>query len=108
MTAHSAKDKVPEHELQQALAGPLRNWTRSGNMLERSFAFKDFKQALEFVNAVGEQAERMGHHPDIDIRYNKVKLMLTSHDAGGITTRDLTLAGQCDQLAQRHSGGKTG
>jgi 4a-hydroxytetrahydrobiopterin dehydratase len=54
--------------------------------------FADFREAMSFVNSVAAVAERAGHHPDIDIRYNKVKLALASHDAGGITEKDFSLA----------------
>ena len=53
---------------------------------------------MDFVNAVAEQAERAGHHPDIDIRYNKVRLALISHDAGGLTPRDFDLASSIDAI----------
>jgi 4a-hydroxytetrahydrobiopterin dehydratase len=94
-----ATDKVDERELQTALVNRLRHWRQSGQTLHRTFELPDFKTALDFVNRVGEKAEDIQHHPDIDIRYNKVTLMLTSHDAGGITRRDLTLAGYIDELA---------
>jgi 4a-hydroxytetrahydrobiopterin dehydratase len=64
----------------------------SGQNLEQSFEFADFVGAMRFVNSVAEAAERAGHHPDIDIRYNKVLLSLSSHDSGGITERDTALA----------------
>jgi 4a-hydroxytetrahydrobiopterin dehydratase len=67
--------------------------------ITRTFAFNDFPEALRFVNAVGQAAEEAGHHPDIDIRWNKVILSLTTHDAGGLTILDFDLAARCDQLA---------
>jgi 4a-hydroxytetrahydrobiopterin dehydratase len=70
----------------------LSGWKLEGTEIVREFSFPDFVQALRFVNAVGEKAEAAGHHPDIDIRYNKVKLALVSHDAGGLTERDFNLA----------------
>ena len=63
----------------------------------RTFKFDDFVAALDFVNRVGKLAEKAGHHPDIDIRYNKVRLALISHDAGGLTNKDFELAGQTDK-----------
>jgi 4a-hydroxytetrahydrobiopterin dehydratase len=66
--------------------------------LTRSFTFKDFAAALAFVNRVGEQAEAAGHHPDIDIRYNRVRLGLVSHDAGGLTAKDFELASAVNKL----------
>jgi 4a-hydroxytetrahydrobiopterin dehydratase len=67
--------------------------------LTRTFTFADFRAALGFVNRVGELAEAAGHHPDIDIRYNKVRLGLVTHDSGGITAKDFDLAGKIDQAA---------
>jgi 4a-hydroxytetrahydrobiopterin dehydratase len=100
-------DKVDDHELQNVLAHSLRGWSKSGNALERTFELPGFKAALEFVNAVGGRAEEMGHHPDIDVRYNKVTLSLTSHDAGGITRRDLRLAEYAGKIAPAHRIRKT-
>jgi 4a-hydroxytetrahydrobiopterin dehydratase len=62
------------------------------------FEFKDFPNALEFVNAVAKIAEIAQHHPDINIRWNKVTLTLSTHDAGGMTEKDFKLARQFDQL----------
>ena len=67
-------------------------WVVEGKTLVRTRTFADFVEAMRFVNATAEIAEAMGHHPDLDIRYNKVKLSLTTHDAGGITDLDLLLA----------------
>lgn len=73
-------------------------WRLEGGQLVRDFAFDDFLNAMEFVNKVAEVAEGAGHHPDIDIRYNKVRLALVSHDAGGLTERDFDLAFSIDAL----------
>lgn len=72
---------------------PLSNWKLVGGEIVRQAEFKDFQAAMRFVNQVATEAEAAGHHPDIDIRYNKVRLALVSHDAGGITQRDFDLAG---------------
>jgi 4a-hydroxytetrahydrobiopterin dehydratase len=88
---------TPE-EVQNRLSN-LPGWSIDSGELTRAFAFKDFVAALAFVNHVGEAAEAMGHHPDIDIRYNKVRLNLVTHDAGGLTTRDFDLAAQANTLA---------
>lgn len=84
--------------IRQAMAG-LPRWTRRGQVLRRTFEFKDFPAALKFTNAVGRLAEKAWHHPDIDIRWNKVTLALTTHDAGGLTTKDFELAVKFDRLA---------
>ncbi|MFZ0746656.1 MAG: 4a-hydroxytetrahydrobiopterin dehydratase [Terracidiphilus sp.] len=76
----------------------LPAWQVEAGELTRTFAFKDFRAALAFVNQVGELAESAGHHPDIDIRYNRVRLALVTHDAGGLTTKDFDLAGAVNKL----------
>ena len=77
----------------------LPGWKIEEGMLVKTFKFKDFLSALHFVNRVGELAEGAGHHPDIDIRYNRVRLSLTTHDAGGLTEKDFNLAGGSEKLA---------
>ena len=77
----------------------LPGWQIEEGELTRTFSFKDFLAALAFVNRVGEQAEKAGHHPDIDIRYNRVRLGLVTHDAGGQTAKDFELAAVIDMLA---------
>lgn len=73
-------------------------WRIEGGELTRTFTHADFRAALAFVNKVGELAEEAGHHPDIDIRYNKVRLGLVTHDAGGISAKDFELAAAVDNL----------
>jgi 4a-hydroxytetrahydrobiopterin dehydratase len=76
----------------------LPEWGIEEGVLTRTFRFKDFVAALAFVNRVGERAEEAGHHPDIDIRYNRVRLVLVTHDAGGLTAKDFDLAAFADEL----------
>ena len=71
-------------------------WKVHEGKLMREWTFKDFVQAMVFVNRAAELAEAAGHHPDIDIRYNHVQLGLISHDAGGITQRDATMVASLD------------
>ena len=71
-------------------------WKLQGGKLVREWTYKDFVDAMTFVNRVATLAESAGHHPDIDIRYNRVLLGLVSHDAGGITKRDAAMASQID------------
>ncbi len=82
---------LDEEQITRRLAA-LPGWQRQGEEIRRTFAFADFKAALAFVNRVGELAEAANHHPDIDIRYSRVTLALTTHDAGGLTVRDFDLA----------------
>lgn len=76
--------------------GSLTGWSRKGDVLTRQYSFRDFGEAMAFVNRVAEAAEAANHHPDIDIRYSKVTLTLSTHDAGGITQSDLDLAREID------------
>ena len=76
----------------------LEGWELIGNEITKEFHFKDFKEAMEFVQHVGEEAERKHHHPDIFIRYNKVTLTLTTYDAGGLTHEDFKMAKIIEQM----------
>lgn len=75
------------------------DWKIVGGELVRAFKFETFPDAISFVNKVADLAEEAGHHPDIDIRYNQVKLALVSHDAGGLTGKDFALAAGADRVA---------
>ena len=79
----------------------LEHWSVSGGKsIMRTFTFKDFKEALEFVNKVGDLAELHNHHPDIHlVEYKKVKIVLTTHSVGGITEKDITLAKEIDKFS---------
>ena len=88
---------LSDSEIQQALAG-LPGWQRQGLAIQRTFQFADFKAAMQFVNRVADTAEQANHHPDIDIRYNKVVLSLVSHDSGGVTQRDVRMAQRINQI----------
>ncbi|MGB6974643.1 MAG: 4a-hydroxytetrahydrobiopterin dehydratase [Terracidiphilus sp.] len=89
---------LSQQEIETRLGG-LPKWKVVKGELERVFTFDDFVTALAFVNQVGSLAEEAGHHPDIDIRYNRVRLALVTHDAGGITAKDFDLASAIDRLA---------
>ncbi len=88
---------LSENEISSRLVS-VPDWQVESGELVRTFLFKDFRAALAFVNQVGERAEQAGHHPDIDIRYNKVRLALVTHDAGGITQKDFDLAAAADKF----------
>ena len=75
-----------------------QDWKLDSGKLVREWSFSNFVEAMDFVNKVAELAESAGHHPDIDIRYNKVQLGLVSHDAGGITKRDITMASRLNSV----------
>jgi len=89
--------RLSDLEIQRAL-GSLPGWSRRGDVLTKSFTFKRFADGIDFVQRVARAADRMDHHPDIDIRYTKVTLTLSTHDAGGITTNDLTLASEIEKV----------
>ena len=78
----------------------IPEWELEKKHLERTFEFDDFSESIDFVNGVAEVAEEEQHHPDIDIRYNKVRLVLSTHSKGGITELDFELAERIDTLAE--------
>ena len=78
-------------------------WTKSGGVIQRTFAFPDFVHAMRFVDRVAAEAERVQHHPDILVRWNKVSLTLSTHDAGGITDKDFAFAAEADRMAAVHA-----
>jgi 4a-hydroxytetrahydrobiopterin dehydratase len=85
------RQKLSDLEIQRALGG-LAGWSRRGDNLVKTFAFERFADGIAFVARVARVADEMNHHPDIDIRYTKVTMSLSTHDAGGITQNDLDLA----------------
>ncbi len=85
-------------EVDAALAEQGLAWERVGDELVTTVELRDFAAALAFVNAVGAAAEAANHHPDIDIRWNKVHLVLSTHSAGGLTVLDIALAAAIDRL----------
>ena len=84
-------------EIDQALE-KLPGWGRRGKAIERVFQFDNFLEAMEFVNKIAVAAEAANHHPDIAISYNKVTLALVSHDSGGVTQRDIRMAGKINDV----------
>ena len=89
---------LTDSEIQQAL-GSLQGWQQNGKAIQRVFRFPDFKAAMVFVNKIADAAEQANHHPDIDIRYNTVTMALVSHDSGGVTQRDVRMAGVINNIA---------
>jgi 4a-hydroxytetrahydrobiopterin dehydratase len=78
------------------------NWSQRAQTILRTFKFKGFLKEIDFVNRVAAKAQKMNHHPDIDIRFDQVTLTLTTHDEGGITEKDFTLARQCDEVFSKN------
>lgn len=90
---------MPEMLNKESINGWLRErkgWKRDGQAIGKEFRFPTFRDTVVFVNRVAGLADELDHHPDIDIRYDTVKLRLSSHDAGGVTERDLALAQAID------------
>ena len=92
--------KLTPGQIRAALGGAPQ-WRKKSSTIMRRFEFADFVAAMKFVNAVARLAEKAGHHPDIDIRWNKVTLALTTHDAGGLTRKDFLLANRFDHLVRQ-------
>ena len=90
--------KFSNDQIQDAMER-VPQWSELNSEIQRTYQFDDFKQAMAFVNRVAQLAEQRQHHPDILIRYNKITLTLSTHDAGGITDKDFQLASEIDQLA---------
>jgi 4a-hydroxytetrahydrobiopterin dehydratase len=93
-----AVPKLSDIEIQREL-GTLAGWTRKGDSLIKTFTFATFMSGIGFVDRVAVAAEKMDHHPDLDIRYTKIGVTLSTHSAGGITGNDVALAREMDRLA---------
>ena len=89
-------DTLNQEQIEAALE--LSDWGFEGEALTRTFRFADFVHSVGFVEHLAEIAEERQHHPDIDIRYNRVRLGLVTHDEGGITAKDFDLAAQAQKL----------
>jgi 4a-hydroxytetrahydrobiopterin dehydratase len=89
---------MSDTEVKDALAD-IPGWELAGSEIVKEYKFADFAAAMAFVNQVAEAAEAANHHPDIDIRWNKVRLALATHSEGGLTQNDFTLAAQIESLA---------
>lgn len=91
-------DKLAPADITDALAA-LPEWSQPGEAIQRTYQFADFVTSMKFVNAVAAAAEKAQHHPDIMVRYSKVTLTLSTHDAGGLTRKDFDAAKVADELA---------
>ena len=89
---------VLDQTARDEFAAARPEWSLTGETITRTFVFPDFAGAIGFTDAVGVLAEKVFHHPDIDVRYNRVRLALTTHDQGGLTEKDTDLAARIDQL----------
>ncbi len=93
MPAERLSDIAIQREL-----GSLPGWSRRGEVITKTFQFRNFMMGIDFIGSVAKAAEAANHHPDIDIRYTKVVLSLSTHDSGGITQKDLDLAKAIERL----------
>ena len=90
-------DKLSQEDIDARLEG-FSEWSLSGEAIQRTFSFEDFRGAMAFVNRIAELAEEHQHHPDIMIRYSKVTLTISTHEAGGLTEKDFELARDTDAV----------
>lgn len=90
-------DVLSKEDLKRMLK-KVPEWEIDGKKIVRTIEFDGFTEAVDFLTEVAEVAEDEGHHPDVDIRYGKVVLMLTTHDAGGVTEADVEVAQRLDNL----------
>ena len=89
---------LKKDEIKARLAG-MTGWKLDDDEIEKKFQFANFKQSMAFVNSVADAAEAMDHHPDIEIKYNRVEMTLSTHSEGGVTEKDFTLAAKIDEAA---------
>ena len=87
------EEKLSEQQIEEGLKG-VPGWERKAGEITRLYKFPGFLEAIAFVNRVAGLAETADHHPDIDIRWSKVRLTLSTHSAGGLTAKDFSLAHQ--------------
>ncbi len=93
-------ERLSDIAIQREL-GNLPGWSRRGDVITKTFQFRNFLTGINFVTAVAKAAEAVDHHPDIDIRYTKIICSLSTHSAGGITQKDLDLATQIDRVQEQ-------
>ena len=91
--------KLTDAEL-DAFLSRMERWSFLANAIHKDFAFPGFRGAIAFVNRVAERADVAGHHPDIEIHYSRVQISLSTHDAGGVTEKDVALAAEIDAVAE--------
>ena len=92
------RTKLSDLEIRRAI-GSLPGWVRKGDALTKTYSFARFSDGIRFVDQVAQVADKMDHHPDIDVRYTKITFSLSTHDAGGITQNDIDLAGAIEKAA---------
>jgi 4a-hydroxytetrahydrobiopterin dehydratase len=91
--------KLTEQEIADGLK-QLQGWNREGSTIRKSFSFATFADGIRFLDRVAAAADAMDHHPDIDIRYTTITMVLSTHSAGGVTRKDLELAEKIEREAR--------
>lgn len=91
--------KLTEQEIADGLKR-LKGWTREGNAIKKSLSFSKFADGIRFVDRVAVAADAMDHHPDVDIRYTTITMVLSTHSAGGLTRKDFELAEKIEREAR--------
>ena len=99
--------KLTDAELEEFLSN-TEGWTSQGDAIRKDFAFPGFRAAIAFVNRVAERADAARHHPDIEIHYDRVTISLSTHDAGGVTEKDISLASEIDGAAESDAAEPSG
>jgi 4a-hydroxytetrahydrobiopterin dehydratase len=96
-------ERLSDSEIDSRLS-ELDGWERDGDAIVKTFKLADFVGSVEFVKGLVEPAEEMGHHPDLSISWNEVRVSITTHAAGGITANDFELARRIDELGPQRAG----
>jgi 4a-hydroxytetrahydrobiopterin dehydratase len=96
-------DKLDDAELRFQMRD-LEGWKVLGDAIHKDFTFRGFRAAIAFVNRIAEQATAAGHHPDLEIHYDRVVVSLSTHDAGGVTEKDVELAEKIDSVVEPDDG----
>jgi 4a-hydroxytetrahydrobiopterin dehydratase len=94
--------RLSDDEIRSGLE-KLPGWGRGDDEIEKTYELASFPDAVAFVTRVGFLAEKANHHPDLDVRWRNVRVVLSTHDEGGITGRDLALAGEIESVAAPHT-----
>ena len=99
MRLYRAMDILSDDDIRTALDA-LPGWEHDGQAITKTYELSTYREAIGLIDQIADEAEQADHHPDIDSRYDKVKVSLSTHSAGGVTRKDIELASRIDALAQ--------